>query len=198
MEELEAVASQGDMILFLHSENCPHCKETLPVIEEECSKSDASLNFVECEVSKNPHCLKLAKAAKISGVPVTMALPRGASLAKPEWKVTGARKEELREKIKKTNGRVSASAPQKEGGRKGPSGAPPAQRPTPQTAGPVQRTHAADRAVIKMLGRAPTLPPDPEMQAYAAPRPVDLCVPNKECSRDEFERRFVDFYAGQW
>jgi glutaredoxin len=211
MDELNEIASRGDTVLFIHSHNCPHCKDTLPLIEEECADSGDGVNFVECEVTENPHCMKVAKAAGVSGVPVTMSLRSGKdTLKNPEWEVVGARKDELKKKIGKVKSRSASSG--SGGGRSDQSSDRAPQRRAPPSGGSPSRrapsrgsrTPAMDKAIVRRLGSAPQVRPAPQPQTqprrqeFNAPEPVELCVPNKDCSREEFETRFVDFYSSQF
>lgn len=189
MGELDNIAKNNDMVLFLHSHNCDHCKKTLPVLEEECQKNDSSVKFVECPI-ENPHCRQVAQAAKVTGVPFTVGIPKGKNIMNHDWKVVGARIPELRGNIegfkKKSNGGSGGSAPN-------PRGAPQQPRPAPRPASPPHIS--LDDAFLQLAGNSPA---GGAMQFQAAPpdpKYVELCVPGKTCSQDEFEQRFVDFYS---
>jgi thiol-disulfide isomerase/thioredoxin len=193
MGELDSIAKNNDMVLFLHSHNCGHCKKALPVLEEECQKNDSQVKFVECPI-ENPHCRQVAQAAKVTGVPFTVGVPKGKNILNHDWKVVGARIPELKQKIsgfkKKSNGGGSS-------GSRAPSPRAQAQqqaqpRPHPRPAPPPRIS--LDDAFLQLAGNGPGRG---AMQFQAAPDPkyVEMCVPGKTCSHDEFEQRFVDFYS---
>ena len=193
MEELDGIAKNNDIVLFLHSHGCGHCKKTLPIIEEECKNNDTPLKFIECPIEK-PHCREVAQAAKVSGVPFVVGVGKGKSILDHDWKVVGARIPEIRGNIQGSKERLLKS-----GGSPPPSmprGAPqqmPARPPPPPKV-------SLDNAFLQVMGAVPSVPYGGGAMQFQAPNPkyVELCVPGKNCSQDEFEQRFVDFYSNDY
>jgi thiol-disulfide isomerase/thioredoxin len=190
MQELDGIAKNNDIVLFLHSHSCGHCKKTIPILEEECKNNDTPLKFIECPIEQ-PHCREVAQAAKVTGVPFIVGVSQGKSILNHDWKVVGARIPELRGNIQGSKEKALKSPG-------GPSGSPSAgprmpARPPPQPHAP---RVSMDNAFLQLMGSTPSVPYSGPMQ-FQAPNPkyVELCVPGKTCSQDEFEQKFVDFYS---
>ena len=178
MDDLDNIAKNNDIVLFLHSHDCSHCKKALPVLDEEC-KNNPSLKFIECPIEK-PHCREVAKAAGIKGVPFTAGIKKGENITKRTWEVVGARIPELKGNIKGfSNGAT-------------PPPRPPQEQPRPPQV-QVPRPPSYDNMIVKMLGDTPQT--HRNIAQFNAPKYIEMCVPGKNCSKEDFEQRFVDFYS---
>ena len=188
MEELTDIASKENIVLFLNKAGCQHCHEMKPVLEEECRKNKQYFNFVNCPVEEK-HCMDLAKAIKIGGVPYTAAIPRGKSVKDKAWEITGFSKD-IVGKLK-TNLSKSVNAMQKSMGNSATT-PPPTQavqrRPSQRISLP------SDFDVLNSLSEMedPRLPY--AMATFNAPKKVKICHPGTECSREEAEQKVIDFY----
>jgi len=193
MEELTDIASKEHMVLFLNKAGCAHCHEMKPVLEEECKKNRQYFNFVNCPV-EHKHCMDLAKAIEIGGVPYTAAIPRGKSVKDRAWEFTGFSKE-IAGKLK-SNLNKSVSAMQKSMGNSVPT---PMPSPSPMSVkrSQVQRRDLpTDAIVLNTLheNQDSRLPYLPNTATFNAPKKVEICLPGIECSREEAEQKIIDFY----
>ena len=188
LQELEGIASQHDIVLFIKKPGCPACAQIEPFMEKACSESNPDLKFIKCSV-EDPHCRKAAEAMKIKSVPHITSIPRGNNILQPEWTVIGSKASELGGKINATNKRIS-------GGK-----SPKVSQPPPQVHHPPQYAPpnpSMDPNVVRIMKR---MPPNPSMNVnrniatFQAPKPTPkLCVPGTECTREEFDANFVDFF----
>lgn len=196
MEELTDIASKEDIVLFLNKADCPHCHEMKPVLEKECQNNREHFNFINCPVEQK-HCMDLAKAIKIGGVPYTAAIPRGKSVKDKIWELTGF-SNDLAGKLKSNLSKSIAMKNSGNGASHQPASQP--QAPQPQRRAPPRVSLPTDSAILDTLRHAtdPTVTYGfPSTATFNAPKKIDICIPGKECSREEAEQKIIDFYL-QW
>lgn len=180
---------KNDSVIFFHSANCGHCKKTVPVIEELCEENESDINIINCPVEKN-YCRERAQDAKVTGVPVVMGVKGSEgkrniqkNLSKPKWKIVGAKLPEITKRVRKDISGESYNAP-----------STPAQQPPPPQVMPPRLD--LDKIAVQLLGSSQTFPTlNTETFEFQPPKKVELCVPGKECTNEEFTEKFIDFYV---
>ncbi len=185
-EELNQIASNDNIVLFLNRTDCPHCHNMKPLVEKGCKESGNDLKFIDCPVDKSDICKKIAGALEIEGVPVTVAVPKGESVHNYAWKVVGANKEEF---VKKLVATLNTIRGQKGGGSNIPNAQqriPDAQR---QVGRPVPIRNNIDDVILSKISSN-------KWARFDVPKTIDFCLPGRDsnCDQNKFEQQVIDFY----
>jgi thiol-disulfide isomerase/thioredoxin len=182
------VKNRDNTVMFLHSHNCGHCKQTIPLIEQKCREAHnagKNIGFVSCAV-ENPFCSEVLSKVKSDGVPTTIMMEKDGSVKNSKWKVIGADLENLDKKINKMiNGGKS-----KKGSKKKEQSQQQTQSREQQTQrvrfGAPEATQGIIENILQPIPRSVSFDDVPE-----------LCIPGRDenCYGDDFTDSISDWLS---
>lgn len=184
----QSVAKHDNTVVFLHSHQCPHCRQTIPLIEEKCQdakQAGVDVNFVECPTNF-PHCNKILNKVKSDGVPTTLLVKKNKKVAAPAWKVIGADLANLNQRF----GKLGLKGGSQETRPTAPQHAPPQAPPQP---GAVRfGTPSPTQNLIKSL-----FPNTPPLAGIPQQSERSFCLPSydKQCTPQQFNQDLANIFA---
>lgn len=175
-KELDDLYKQYPFVVTMYrSDNCGHCREAHPVIEQRCKDIEGAVPVADCPVDSKKFCLNDMKKMGEEGIPLIVGVKDG-DTKNPAFVIRGAQ-------IENINHNFDILQQWKEEAMRA-SGRVPDTRPVDQQVMLAPRGN--DDAIMSMLGLGAG-------HARQRSQPVTLCTPGHDCTMDDFNDSAVMF-----
>jgi len=174
-KELDEIQKNSPFSVTMYrSDNCGHCVQTHPVVEQRCNDVKGAVPVIDCPMDKK-FCVNKIKEMGESGIPLVVGIKNG-DMKNPAFVVRGAQ-------IDKINHNFDILRQWKDEAVQASGQVPDARPSDEQYMIPDQGNQSAISAMLGLRVGAP------RERGHVA----NLCTPGFDCSMEDFNNAAVEF-----
>lgn len=159
-------------VTMYRSDNCGHCRETHPVVEQRCKDVEGMVPVIDCPLDKK-FCMERVKKMGESGIPLVVGIKEG-DIDHPAFLVRGAQ-------IDNINHNFDILAQWKAESMQAAGQVPDARPTAQQMMIPSQGNNDTINAILGLHVGTPR----------QRSQPIKLCTPGYDCSMEDFDEAAV-------